>query len=102
MIRRPPRSTLSSSSAASDVYKRDVEALTVVAFARALPMFFVFVMESSFTRYTVYTVYTDLDTLATQMPRAPSISTAGEVGSVSASRETSMYEHHVQPHYAPS
>jgi len=40
---------------------RDVEALTVVAFARALPMFFVFVMESSFTRYTVYTVYTDLD-----------------------------------------
>src|SRR5665648_810946 len=27
MIRRPPRSTLSSSSAASDVYKRQLEAL---------------------------------------------------------------------------
>src|SRR5664279_6646823 len=29
MIRRPPRSTLSSSSAASDVYKRQVYALVV-------------------------------------------------------------------------
>ena len=29
MIRRPPRSTLSSSSAASDVYKRQVAALQI-------------------------------------------------------------------------
>src|SRR5665648_229242 len=33
MIRRPPRSTLSSSSAASDVYKRQVE---IVRFGKAL------------------------------------------------------------------
>ena len=31
MIRRPPRSTLSSSSAASDVYKRQVDVLVVAA-----------------------------------------------------------------------
>ena len=31
MIRRPPRSTLSSSSAASDVYKRQVEHLGITA-----------------------------------------------------------------------
>eukprot|EP00658_Telonema_sp_P-2_P016404 TRINITY_DN16364_c0_g1_i1.p1 TRINITY_DN16364_c0_g1~~TRINITY_DN16364_c0_g1_i1.p1 ORF type:complete len:131 (-),score=23.84 TRINITY_DN16364_c0_g1_i1:88-480(-) len=30
MIRRPPRSTLSSSSAASDVYKRQVDALEMI------------------------------------------------------------------------
>src|SRR5664280_3910555 len=32
MIRRPPRSTLSSSSAASDVYKRQIEGRVVVKF----------------------------------------------------------------------
>src|SRR5674536_205922 len=38
MIRRPPRSTLSSSSAASDVYKRQLEAYgEVVELAEALP-----------------------------------------------------------------
>src|SRR5428012_15511 len=35
MIRRPPRSTQSRSSAASDVYKRQVEARTVDAIAGA-------------------------------------------------------------------
>src|SRR5664279_1109880 len=37
MIRRPPRSTLSSSSAASDVYKRQVQELRPHAVAPSLP-----------------------------------------------------------------
>src|SRR5665648_804555 len=35
MIRRPPRSTLSSSSAASDVYKRQGEIIVVTGTSRA-------------------------------------------------------------------
>src|SRR5664279_3953197 len=38
MIRRPPRSTLSSSSAASDVYKRQVLWSGIVMIAIALPL----------------------------------------------------------------
>src|SRR5664280_610758 len=36
MIRRPPRSTLSSSSAASDVYKRQVNKLTVKVLSKTI------------------------------------------------------------------
>src|SRR5664279_6625341 len=38
MTRRPPRSTLSSSSAASDVYKRQLQHRTVIAGGQALRM----------------------------------------------------------------
>src|SRR5665648_1298774 len=38
MIRRPPRSTLSSSSAASDVYKRQDEPWELVAIPSSLPL----------------------------------------------------------------